>query len=555
MGADAAATLLERALGRGARAASRTGGSCARSSRGSPRSLTGYEDLLRAGAARARRRSRSARSWRARWSCSRTASRPLGDASPSRASPAPARRLRRAGRARPRGDEPPRERARRGRGGAGRAARRGPRPPRARAGVEVRVSDEGVGIPAEPRARIFEPRFTTKAPGRGPASASTSRGGSWRASAARCTSSPEEDTRAAALGGDRVLHRGARAAAAEARVTRARAWPPSLAGAAIAGMVAAPRGSRAWSSPPRRRRTGRDPSRPPAGPQATAATPRRPRRRPPRRAPAESCAVPAAASAAKPSSAGASPPARRRLARRGAPARASRPARWRGRGPHAAGARAEGPGRLQPPAWHAALRGPSARPRPADRVGRDRLECACASRRRRARATDAGRAPAVVRARLGCARAPRPGGGLHAARRRRTPGAAPGSGGALRISAEPAAPRPRPRRRRGAAHPGAAGGRGALDLRRASAGSRACAGCPGAASRRATARRPSATPQVALIGALGRTRAGPRRRLARRPALGPGRRAGARRRPAPRSRSASASAPSARAAPTRTGSR
>jgi signal transduction histidine kinase len=34
-------------------------------------------------------------------------------------------------------------------------------------GVEVRVSDEGVGIPEDARARVFEPRFTTKAPGRG----------------------------------------------------------------------------------------------------------------------------------------------------------------------------------------------------------------------------------------------------------------------------------------------------------------------------------------------------------------------------------------------------
>lgn len=35
------------------------------------------------------------------------------------------------------------------------------------AGVEVRISDEGVGVPEELRERIFEPRFTTKAPGRG----------------------------------------------------------------------------------------------------------------------------------------------------------------------------------------------------------------------------------------------------------------------------------------------------------------------------------------------------------------------------------------------------
>ncbi|ACL67698.1 histidine kinase [Anaeromyxobacter dehalogenans 2CP-1] len=34
-------------------------------------------------------------------------------------------------------------------------------------GIEVRVSDAGTGIPAELRERIFEPRFTTKAPGHG----------------------------------------------------------------------------------------------------------------------------------------------------------------------------------------------------------------------------------------------------------------------------------------------------------------------------------------------------------------------------------------------------
>ncbi len=39
--------------------------------------------------------------------------------------------------------------------------------PSAAGGVEVRVSDEGVGIPPENRARVFEPRFTTKPADRG----------------------------------------------------------------------------------------------------------------------------------------------------------------------------------------------------------------------------------------------------------------------------------------------------------------------------------------------------------------------------------------------------
>lgn len=39
--------------------------------------------------------------------------------------------------------------------------------PAATGGVQVRISDEGAGVPGPLRTRIFEPRFTTKAPGRG----------------------------------------------------------------------------------------------------------------------------------------------------------------------------------------------------------------------------------------------------------------------------------------------------------------------------------------------------------------------------------------------------
>jgi C4-dicarboxylate-specific signal transduction histidine kinase len=52
--------------------------------------------------------------------------------------------------------------------GAGSSARIAVRVlPRQGGGVEVRISDEGVGITAENRRRLFEPRFTTKGPGRG----------------------------------------------------------------------------------------------------------------------------------------------------------------------------------------------------------------------------------------------------------------------------------------------------------------------------------------------------------------------------------------------------
>jgi signal transduction histidine kinase len=50
---------------------------------------------------------------------------------------------------------------------AGDAARVQLRVLQAGLGVEVRVSDEGSGIAPEARARIFEPRFTTKPPGKG----------------------------------------------------------------------------------------------------------------------------------------------------------------------------------------------------------------------------------------------------------------------------------------------------------------------------------------------------------------------------------------------------
>jgi signal transduction histidine kinase len=50
---------------------------------------------------------------------------------------------------------------------AGQGGRVEVRVQRAQAGVEVRVSDEGVGVPEGNRERIFEPRFTTKAPGKG----------------------------------------------------------------------------------------------------------------------------------------------------------------------------------------------------------------------------------------------------------------------------------------------------------------------------------------------------------------------------------------------------
>ncbi|MFT3913175.1 MAG: ATP-binding protein [Anaeromyxobacteraceae bacterium] len=54
-----------------------------------------------------------------------------------------------------------------GGGGARRLALRIVVAPRGRPWVEVRVSDEGPGVPEAIRPRLFEARFTTKAPGHG----------------------------------------------------------------------------------------------------------------------------------------------------------------------------------------------------------------------------------------------------------------------------------------------------------------------------------------------------------------------------------------------------
>jgi C4-dicarboxylate-specific signal transduction histidine kinase len=51
--------------------------------------------------------------------------------------------------------------------GAGRDARVAVRVLPAARGAQIRVSDEGPGIPADVRARLFEPRFSTKPPERG----------------------------------------------------------------------------------------------------------------------------------------------------------------------------------------------------------------------------------------------------------------------------------------------------------------------------------------------------------------------------------------------------
>jgi len=51
--------------------------------------------------------------------------------------------------------------------GAGKEARIAVRVLSSAEGAEVRISDEGVGIPEEVRARLFEPRVTTKPPERG----------------------------------------------------------------------------------------------------------------------------------------------------------------------------------------------------------------------------------------------------------------------------------------------------------------------------------------------------------------------------------------------------